>query len=154
MNAPTNTPISARPGAPIGAQLTAQRWPGHPALVLLERARALLSDAAQADTAEERFRLAHLAALRAGAAVLADRGRPASARRRLMSVWVLIESVAPEFRDWAVLFAAGATTRAAVEAGATGVVRARAADDQYRAAGQFLALVEAQVGVLATPLAS
>ena len=65
----------------------------------------------------ERFRFAHLAALRVAAAVLAERGRPASARRRLISVWVLLDSVAPELADWAALFAAGAPVRAAIEAG-------------------------------------
>ena len=134
-------------GAPAG-------WPGHPAIVLLERARGLLAEAERADSAEERFRLAHLAALRTGAAVLAQRGRPAAARRRLLSVWVLLESVAPEFAPWVTLFAAGATMRAALEAGAVGVVGNRAADDQLRAAGEFLGLVEAETGLLAAPLAS
>jgi hypothetical protein len=139
---------------PTNARVSTQRWPGHPVLVLLERARGLLAESEAAATADERFRLAHLAALRTGAAVLADRGRPASARRRLMSVWVLIEAVAPELRDWALLFAAGASARAAIEAGAVGVVSARAADDQWRAAEQFLTLVESQAGLLAAPLAS
>ena len=126
----------------------------HPALVLLERARGLLAEAAAAETADERFRLAHLAALRTGAAVLAERGRPASARRRLLSVWVLLPSVAAEYTEWASYFAAAATARAAIEAGAIRVVTTRAADDQYRAAGEFLHLVESQLGQLATPLAS
>lgn len=129
--------------------LSSALLPAHPALVLLERARALLAEAARADSAEERFRLAHLAALRTGAAVLAQRGRPASARRRLLSVWVLLESVAPEFAPWSALFAAGAPLRAAVEAGAVGVVGTRAADDQLRAADEFLHLVSADAGLLA-----
>lgn len=123
--------------------------PAHPAFVLLERARALLVEAGRADSPEERFRLAHLAALRTGAALLAQRGRPAAARRRLVSVWVLLESVAPEFAPWTTLFAAGAATRAAVEAGAVGVVGSRAADDQLRAADEFLRLVAADAGLLA-----
>ena len=123
--------------------------PAHPAFVLLERARVLLGEAGRADSPEERFRLAHLAALRAGAAVLAQRGRPAAARRRLVSVWVLLDSVAPEFAPWATLFAAGAATRAALEAGAVGVVSSRAADDQLRAADDFLRLVASDAGLLA-----
>jgi hypothetical protein len=123
--------------------------PAHPAVVLLARARALLAEAGRVDSPEERFRLAHLAALRTGAAVLAQRGRPAAARRRLVSVWVLLESVAPEFASWATLFAAGAATRAAVEAGAVGVVSTRTADDQLRAADDFLRLVAADAGLLA-----
>lgn len=132
----------------------ASRWPAHPALVALERARVGLAEAAAVEAADERFRLAHLAALRAAAAVLADRGRPASARRRLVSAWLLIEAVAPEYREWAELFAAGAASRAAIEAGALGVVSRRAADDELRAAGEFLQLVAAGIGLLSAPLAS
>jgi hypothetical protein len=66
-----------------------------------------------------------------------------------MSVWVLLERVAPEYREWAEYFAAGAAARAAVEAGAISAVSARAADDQVRAAGEFLALVEGSLGMLA-----
>jgi hypothetical protein len=118
---------------------------------LIAQARSVLAEAAAADSAAERFRLAHLAALRTAAVVFAERGRPASARRRLVSAWVLVESVAPEFAEWAGYFAAGAAARAAVEAGA---VTPRDADDQLRAACEFLMLVEGSLGLLAVPLAS
>jgi hypothetical protein len=124
------------------------------ALALLTQARAALADAAATDDAGERFGQAHLAALRTGAAVLAERGRPAATRRRLISVWVLIEAVAPELGEWAAYFAAGAAVRAAVEAGAVNAVGLRAADDQVRAAKAFLELVECSLGLLAAPLAS
>lgn len=124
------------------------------AVALLEQARAVLADAAASADTGERFRLAHMAALRAAAAVVAERGRPASARRRLVSVWVLIETVAPEYADWACYFAAGAARRAAVEAGALHAVSARQADDQVRGAGQFLHVVASDLGLLAVPLAS
>lgn len=124
------------------------------AYLLLGRARATLAEAQAADTPGERFCLAHLAALRTAAALLAERGRPASVRRRLVSVWVLIEAIAPEHNDWAAYFAAAAATRAAIEAGAIGVVTAREADDQLRAAAEFLQVVESSVGLLAAPLAS
>lgn len=129
-------------------------WAGHPAVRVLDRARALLADAAAADSADERFRLAHLAALRAAAAVLTDRGRPPAARRRLVSAWVLVEAVAPEYGRWAARFARSAGDRVAIEAGATGVVDAAGADDEYRAAAQFLAAVAGDIGVLHPPLAS
>lgn len=116
---------------------------------LLGQARAVLADAARAVDPGERFRLAHLAALRTAAAVAAGRGRPASTRRRLISVWVLLERVAPEYADWAACFAAGAPVRAAVEAGAVSAVSARAADDQLRSAAEFLRLVESSLGMLA-----
>jgi hypothetical protein len=116
---------------------------------LLAQARTVLADAAAAADPGERFRLAHLSALRTAAAVCADRGRPSRSRRRLMSVWVLLERVAPEHADWATFFAAGAPIRAAVEAGVRSVVSDRVADDQVRAAGDFLALVEQSLGLLA-----
>ena len=121
---------------------------------LLTQARSVLAEAAAADSAPERFRLAHLAALRTAAVVFAERGRPASARRRLVSAWVLVESVAPEFSEWAGYFAAGAAARAAVEAGAVSAVSSRDADDQLRAASEFLTLVEDSLGLLAVRLAS
>ena len=116
---------------------------------LLARARRVLAEAYEAVDVGERFRLAHLAALRVAAAVVAERGRPATARRRLMSVWVLLETVAPEYAEWARYFAAGAPARAAVEAGAYRAVSAREADDQLRAAGEFLSLVEPALSISA-----
>ena len=118
-------------------------------LALLAHARSVLAEAAAASEPGERFRLAHLSALRTAAAVSARRGRPAATRRRLMSVWVLLERVAPEYAEWGAYFAAGAPVRAAVEAGAVSAVSARTADDQLRAAGEFLALVEDALGLLA-----
>lgn len=124
------------------------------ALALAAQARAVLAEAAAASDDGERFRLAHLAALRAAAAVLADRGRPAAVRRRLMSVWALLDLIAPELADWSRYFAEGAAARAAVEAGARHAVNRRAADDQLRSAEQFLGVVERSLGMLAAPLAS
>jgi hypothetical protein len=109
----------------------------------------VLRDAAAAADPGERFRLAQLSALRTAAAVAAQRGRPAASRRRLVSVWVLLERVAPEFAEWAGYFAAGAPVRAAIEAGALSAVTTRTADDQLRAATEFLALVEGSLGLLA-----
>jgi HEPN superfamily protein len=119
------------------------------ALSLLTQARAVLDEAAGTVDPGERFRLAHLSALRTAAAVSAQRGRPAATRRRLMSVWVLLERVAPEHAEWASYFAAGAPIRVAVEAGAVSAVSPRTADDQLRAAGEFLAVVEGSLGLLA-----
>jgi hypothetical protein len=121
--------------------------------VLTERARQALREAARADAPDERFRLAHLAALRTAGAVIAAHGRPGG-RRRLQSAWLLVHSLAPEYAEWAVYFAAGARDRAAIEAGARAVVSARAADDQLRSAEQFLRLVEEPLGRIAVPLAS
>lgn len=127
--------------------------PGSPS-ALVAQARSVLTDAADADSAAERFRLAHLGALRTAAAVFADRGRPTATRRRLISAWVLVEAVAPEFAEWAAYFAAAAPARAAVEAGAVSAVSERDADDQLRAAAEFLYLVESSLGLLSAPMAS
>jgi SAV_6107-like HEPN len=126
---------------------------GSPSALVLQ-ARSVLTDAARADSAAERFRLAHLGALRTAAAVFAERGRPAASRRRLISAWVLVDLVAPEFGEWAAYFAAAAPARAAVEAGAVSAVTERDADDQLRAAAEFLYLVESSMGLLAAPMAS
>jgi hypothetical protein len=102
-----------------------------------------------ATTAAERYAAAHLSALRAAAAVLADRARP-GARRRPSSVWVLLPAVAPELGEWSAFFAAGATKRSAAEAGLR-VVTAREADDLVRDAATFLALVETTLGLAHQP---
>jgi hypothetical protein len=146
MEEPAMTQTKTRASTHMSSDTPAARGS---AFSLLAQARTVLADAAQTTEAGERFRLAHLSALRTAAAVSAQRGRPASARRRLMNVWVLLERVAPEHAEWAAYFAAGASVRAAVEAGAVSAVSARAADDQLRAAGEFLSLVEDSLGLLA-----
>ncbi len=119
-----------------------------------------LVEAALATSADERYVAAHLAALRAAAAVLADRGRPNARRARLCSAWELLSRVAPELGEWAQYFAATARRRAGVEAG-TVVVSPRAADDLLRDAEVFLARVcdllgapSQQVVRFAAPLAA
>jgi hypothetical protein len=123
-----------------------------PALTSLVRARVALDEAAVAVSAGERYARAHVAALRATAAVLAVRTRP-STRRRQRNAWALLTQVAPEFTEWATFFAAGATKRAAAEAGLSRAVTEREADDLLRDSERFLHLVESAVGVLpgATP---
>lgn len=119
------------------------------ALRLLAAARAALREAHRAESAPERYATAHLAALRAAAAVLAARARPSDARsRRPTSAWVLLAAVAPELGEWAGYFAAGADKRAAALAGLRSAVTGREADDLLRDAMTFLGLVENTVGVL------
>ncbi|MDQ2796157.1 MAG: SAV_6107 family HEPN domain-containing protein [Actinomycetota bacterium] len=144
----TSTSVHSAGSGPVPAGAVSGLSRGS-ALGLLLQARAVLLDAAATPDASDRFRLAHLSALRTAAAVAAGRGRPAGTRRRLMSVWVLLERVAPEYAEWAGYFAAGAAARAAVEAGAVSAVSARSADDQLRSATEFLALVEGSLGLLA-----
>ena len=85
-------------------------------VVLLARSDAELVAAQFAPESWERFVHAHLAALRAAAAVVAAHGRP-SGRRAPRNVWDMISAVAPELSGWATRFAAGARTRTSIEAG-------------------------------------
>jgi hypothetical protein len=119
---------------------------------LLTLARRGLDEAAENRPDGLRYAAAHLAALRAAAALLATRARPTPTRRnRITSVWALLVMVAPELDDWASYFAAGAAKRAAAEAGIPRVVSAREADDLLRAAEQFVSLVEVALGVAHQP---
>jgi hypothetical protein len=112
------------------------------AVSLLHEARRGLGQAEREPDAGQRFAQAHLSALRGAAAVLALRGRPHRGRSRPASAWTLLAVMAPELREWAVFFASGSATRAAVQAGIPRAVTTRAADDLVRQAGQFLDLVE------------
>ena len=119
-----------------------------PAGMLLALARRGLVEASSTDHPAERYAAAHLAALRAAAAVLACRAKPASGRRsRPTSAWVLLTAVAPELGEWAAFFAAGARKRAAAEAGLPAAVTPREADDLVRDAETFLAVVETTLGL-------
>jgi hypothetical protein len=121
---------------------------GLPADALLALSRRGLVEACTAATASERYAVAHLSALRAAAAVLACRARPATGRRsRPTSAWVLLAEVAPELGEWAAFFAAGARKRAAAEAGLPSAVSEREADDLVRDAETFLSVVESSLGV-------
>jgi hypothetical protein len=130
-----------------------QRRPGeHPPVPaasheLLEIARRGIVEASTARTPAERYAIAHLAALRSAAAVLACRVRPGGGRRGPRSVWVVLPEVAPELGEWAAFFAAGAGKRAAAEAGLPTAVNQRDSDDLLRDATAFLALVEATLGL-------
>jgi hypothetical protein len=107
--------------------------------------------AASRDTDETspgaRYVTAHLAALRAAAAVVAARGEPKSRRRKPHSVWDLLPQVEPALTEWAAYFAAGAGKRAAAEAGLPRAASAREADDLLRDAETFLSLAETALGV-------
>jgi hypothetical protein len=149
-----------RKGASMAPEYPASQisaWPAPPArrngLTLAKQASDVLAEAATAEESGERFRLAHLGALRTAAALFADRARPA-VRRRPTNAWVLLADVAPELTEWASYFSAGALKRAAIEAGASRVVSQREADDLLRAACEFLAMVEVCLGVFASSLAS
>lgn len=121
------------------------------ALRLVMASRRALGEAEQATDVGERYASAHLAALRAAAAVLAADARPeperSLRRSRPTSVWTLLERIAPELGEWAAYFAAGADRRIAAQAGLRGAVSPRQADDLVRDAALFLELVTARLGL-------
>jgi len=116
------------------------------ARMLLDRSRAGLAQAGASRVASERYVTAHLAALRAAAAILAVRSLPGR-RGGPRSVWEILPRVEPELGDWAAYFASTAARRAAIDAGRTGVVGAREADDLLRDAEAFHHLVESTLGL-------
>ena len=131
-----------------------------------ELAVAARRDLALAELAElpaSRYAAAHLAALRAAAAVLAarppsveapvsSRGKATARRRRPASAWDQLPVVAPELGAWAARFAAGAAKRAAAEAGFRDAVDRTEADELLAAARTFVALVEAALEVERPPI--
>jgi hypothetical protein len=115
----------------------------------LARAAESLREAITAPDVPTRYACAHVAALRAAAALLAARARPTPTRRRPQkNAWVLLTEVSPELGEWASFFSAGAAKRAAAEAGSTRAVSEREADDLVRDADRFLAIIEAALGLV------
>lgn len=137
---------SAAYGPPSDVHPVLRRAAAPPAaLDLLTQARQGLDEAQTLQAPNERFATAHLAALRAAAAVLAVRGRPETTvrrRQRIRSAWEVLPEVAPELSEWSALFAAGAERRARAEAGIVGAASRRDADDLLRDVAMFLRLVE------------
>jgi hypothetical protein len=161
MTALAETPREAPAPAQLAMVVTpAPPAPVQPPAVVPVASRDLLAGAARellaagsTDDTGLRYARAHLAALRAAAAVLAARARPRGKRSaRLRSAWVLLAEVAPELGEWAQFFAAGAAKRAAAEAGLRGVVSEREADDLVRDSEAFLARVARLLGVPHQPL--
>ncbi|WP_330329984.1 SAV_6107 family HEPN domain-containing protein [Streptomyces sp. NBC_00536] len=124
------------------------------AVELLDKARRGLAEAALLPRANERYATAHLAALRAAAAVLAARGRPEPVhprrRPRIRSAWEVLPQVAPELTEWSALFASGAARRARAEAGIADAASNRDADDLVRATAMFLRLVDRMLALQPT----
>ena len=121
------------------------------ARALLESARQGLAAAECETSASGRYVAAHLAALRAAAALVAARPSPGTGRRKPQSVWELLPRVEPALGEWAAFFAAGAGRRAAAEAGLPQAVSSPEADELLRDAGIFVSLAEDALGVKAQP---
>jgi len=118
-------------------------------LGLLQAARRGLAEAAAESSPSTRYICAHLAALRAAAAIVAARGEPGtgSRRRRPRSVWELLPQVEPTLTEWSAFFAASAAKRAAAEAGLPRAASAHEADDLLRDAETFVFIAERALGV-------
>jgi hypothetical protein len=132
------------------ATMTMARPLSDTASAYLERAASSLREAITSTDAGLRYTHAHVAALRATAALLAARATPSPGRRGRpvqRNAWVLLAQVAPEFAEWAAFFSAGAGKRAAAEAGSARAVTEREADDLVRDADRYLGLVEESLGM-------
>jgi len=140
-------PATSSPASVRGSTLATGTPRGSSAAVLdlLAAAQRGLTEAVLESRSSRRYAVAHLAALRAAAAVLATRARP-TGRRGPRSAWDLLAQAAPELAEWAAFFAAGAGKRSAAEAGLDAVT-SREADDLLRDVETFLALAETTVGV-------
>jgi hypothetical protein len=114
------------------------------AIDLMSRSDAELVAAQLSGEPDERFLHAHLAALRAGAALLAVTGRP-SRRPAPRTVWEMVVLVAPELSEWTSFFADAAATRSAIEAGRDGHVDDRRAEVALAAAEDFQEAVRARL---------
>jgi len=133
---------------PVPAHVLPHRSPAE----LLTLARRGLAEAVRTPSDGLRYATAHLAALRAAAAVLAARARPEPRRRnRVTSVWALLATVDPALGEWAAFFATGASKRAAAEAGIPRAVTTREADDLVRAAEEFVEVVVGSLGLAYQP---
>ena len=124
--------MSARPMTRAGADL-------------LRTSLIALDDAYQADDPAGRYVASHVAALRAGAALLAVRARP-SRSSRIRSVWRMVPGIAAELTEWCGYFEAVGRRRVFVEIGREEVTQ-RQADDLMRDAEEFLAAVAAVLEV-------
>jgi len=120
------------------------------ALDLLARSDAELVAATLASAPDETLLHAHLAALRAGAALVQVRGRPGG-RPAPRTVWDMVAVQAPELAAWAAFFADNAGTRSAVEAGRGDLVDGRRAERALAAAEDFQTAVRAVIGVGVQP---
>lgn len=147
-------PAGLGQGTTAGGPLPMPRSVPGAALSLLRTARQGLAEAEAETDAGTRYIGAHLAALRAAAAIVAARGEPGTGarRRRPRSVWELLPQVEPALAEWAAFFAASAAKRAAAEAGLPRAATAREADDLLRDASTFLMVAERALGLEGEPM--
>lgn len=140
---PGGAPDDARePGRGAGTGAPPPRSPR--VSQLLARADGELVAAQLTSQPWERYLHAHLAAMRAGAAVLAVRGAPGG-RGAPRDVWGMLDRQAPELTAWSAYFAQGAALRSAAEAGRLEAVGAARATEAVAAAEVFVEAVRSLV---------
>ena len=146
--------MSARSSTAVPLRPVPRRRLAPSAMSLLQTARHGLAEAAEASVPASRYVAAHLAALRAAAAMIAARAEPGppKGRGKPQSVWVLLPTAEPALREWAAFFAAGAGKRAQAEAGLPRAVTRHEADELLRDAEIFVSLVETTLGVDVQPM--
>jgi hypothetical protein len=132
--------------AGAGSAVPRRRIPAT-AVSLLGQARRGLAEAGTEADPGTRYICAHLAALRAAAAIVAARAEPGSRRGRPRRVWELLPQVEPTLVEWAAFFAASAAKRAAADAGLPRAASAREAEDLIRDVETFLGITERALGV-------
>ncbi|QSB03893.1 SAV_6107 family HEPN domain-containing protein [Natronoglycomyces albus] len=134
-------------------RLSATRLPDRSPLQLLRFSRQELAAAAEHSHPGLRYATAHLAALRAAAAVLVvHSGEDCSPGRvaPLTDTWSLLESVAPELGEWASFFTLTARKRVRAQSGVPGVVTRQEADDLILEVRQFQQVVTRMLGFATT----
>lgn len=157
MTPPAQTPAAAHDSKEARKMAPRPRETPGPRLSPAVRAhltdsRSCLAEAAGARTPASRYVAAHLAALRAAAAILAARPRPMEGRRRrLRSAWELLPEAEPHLAEWAAYFSVSAAKRAAAEAGMVSRVSAADADELLAEAETFVSTVEDLLGMPGQP---
>lgn len=132
------------------AVMSGQAGPMWRCQAVLGQARELLEDARSQPLAADRFRISHLAALRASAALLAAYSGPGQRLvKRPTSAWVLLTKLAPPMSAWAAYFSAGATRRAAADAGVAGAVSSHDADELVRSVDTFIQICASTISARA-----
>lgn len=131
--------LADAPGPPLSRRIEA----------LLSRSDAEVVAARLSQDPAERYLHAHLAALRAGAA-LVERSSTLRRRGAPRTVWDLVADARPGLAQWAGWFAAAAPRRAAIESGRWETVEDAEADAHVAAAEQFQDLVRAELGAAST----
>lgn len=112
---------------------------------LIDRAREGLEFALTAPTDTDRYCQAHIAALRAGAALLAVRGQWPKMRGAPRSVWEHLPDAYPELGEWATYFARTGRRRLELERGGGKALEPGEGSAVLASAREFVALAAGKI---------